>query len=250
MMRIRSLARWIVPGLFAAAAASTGIHAAGSVGHALTQGSMRAWLVVLYGVLRMGVACAFALFTIGRAAPRRPSRSPVAFLACALAMGAVIAFSDPVPSTPEELVVAGELVAVAFCVWLLVSVLFLGRCFGVLPEARGMVTRGPYRLVRHPVYLGEIGACAGLALAAPSLANLGLLTALMAAQAVRLRMEERALTRAFPQYVEYAARTPRLVPRPSLLRTVSLAGTPTLHANWTQRSEPAVSTLAEPTGPA
>jgi protein-S-isoprenylcysteine O-methyltransferase Ste14 len=213
MMRVRSLAHWIVPGVFAAAAASTGVHAAGSVAHALTQGSMRAWLVVLYGVLRMGVACAFALFTIGRAAPRRPSRSPVAFLACALAMGSVIAFSDPVPSTPEALVIAGELVAVAFCLWLLVSVLFLGRCFGVLPEARGMVTRGPYRLVRHPVYLGEIGACAGLALAAPSLANLGVLTALVVAQVVRMRLEEGALTLAFPRYAEYAASTPRLLPR-------------------------------------
>jgi protein-S-isoprenylcysteine O-methyltransferase Ste14 len=213
MMRVRALAPWMVPGLFAAAAASTGIHAAGSVAHALTQDSMRAWLVVLYGVLRMGVACAFVLFTIGRAAPRRPSRSPVAFLACALAMGAVIAFSDPSPSTPEELVIAGELVAVAFCVWLLASVLVLGRCFGVLPEARGMVTTGPYRLVRHPVYLGEIGACVGLALAAPSLANLGFLTALFVAQAVRMRLEERALTLAFPRYAEYAASTPRLLPR-------------------------------------
>ena len=63
MMRVRSLARWMVPSLFAAAAASTGIHVAGSVGHALTQGSMRAWLVVLYGILRMSVACAFALFS-------------------------------------------------------------------------------------------------------------------------------------------------------------------------------------------
>jgi protein-S-isoprenylcysteine O-methyltransferase Ste14 len=213
MMRVRSLARWMVPGLFAAAAASTGIHVAGSVGHALTQGSMRAWLVVLYGILRMSVACAFALFTIGRAAPRRPSRSPVAFLACALAMFAVIAFSDPGPSTPEELVIAGELVAVGFCAWLLVSVLFLGRCFGVLPEARGMVTTGPYRLVRHPVYLGEIGACVGLALAAPSLVNLGFLTALFVAQAVRMRLEEGVLTLAFPLYAEYAASTPRLLPR-------------------------------------
>jgi protein-S-isoprenylcysteine O-methyltransferase Ste14 len=206
------LARWTVPAVFAIAAASTGVHAAGNLGHALTQPTTRAWLVALYGVLRTGVALAFAVFTVGRSAPQQPSRSPIAFAACALAIAAVIAFAGPSTSTPDGVVLAGELIAVVFCVWLLISVLFLGRCFGVLPEARGLVTHGPYRLVRHPVYLGEIGACAGLALAAPSIFNAGVLAVLTSAQAVRMRLEERALTRAFPDYEDYATRTPRLIP--------------------------------------
>jgi hypothetical protein len=89
-----------------------------------------------------------------------------------------------------------------------------------------------------------------LALAAPSAANGGAFAALVIAQAVRMRMEERALTQAFPQYAAYAARTPRLVPQLSLLRTARPDGTPPLDVNWTHRSEPALSTLAEPTGPA
>jgi protein-S-isoprenylcysteine O-methyltransferase Ste14 len=219
------MAGWIVPALFALAAASTGVHTATAVGQAVSQATTRAWLVALYGLLRTGVALAFAIFTVGRAAPRRPSRSPLAFVACAVAIAAVISFSDPGMGTPQELVMAGELVAASFCVWLLVSVLFLGRCFGVLPEARGLVTGGPYRLVRHPVYLGEIGACAGLALAAPSPANAGVLAALIAAQAVRMRLEEGALTLAFPQYAEYAARTPRVLPRLIALPRPRLAAT-------------------------
>jgi protein-S-isoprenylcysteine O-methyltransferase Ste14 len=213
MTRSQALGRWLVPALFALLAASTGAHAARSVGHALTDATTRTWLVATYGLLRTGVALAFALFTIGRAAPRRPARSPLAFAACAVAIAAVIAFADPGRGTPEGLVLAGELIAVASCVWLLISVVFLGRCFGVLPEARGLVTRGPYRFVRHPVYLGEIGACVGLAIAAPALANAAALALLVAAQSVRMRLEERALTRAFPDYVKYAAQTPRLVPR-------------------------------------
>jgi protein-S-isoprenylcysteine O-methyltransferase Ste14 len=216
MMDSRGPARWAVPGLFALAAAGTAAHAASRVDLALTHPGTRAWLVVLYDLLRTGVALAFAAFTVGRAAPRRPSRSPVAFLACAAAMAAVIAFGDPPAGTSEGLLLAGEALAVISCVWLLVSVLFLGRCFGVLPEARGLVRSGPYRFIRHPVYLGEIGACAGLALAAPSTPNAAALAVLIAAQLVRMRFEERALTAAFPDYAAYAAFTPRLLPRLAL----------------------------------
>jgi protein-S-isoprenylcysteine O-methyltransferase Ste14 len=157
-------------------------------------------------------------------------------------MAAVIAFTEPGRSTPEGVVLVGDLVAVAFCIWLLVSVIALGRCFGVLPEARGLVTSGPYRFVRHPIYVGEIGACAGLAVAAPTLGNAAVMGALVVAQTVRMRLEERALTQAFPEYAEYAAGTPRLVPRLELLR---VARTP----NATRApAGPAMSTLAEPGG--
>jgi protein-S-isoprenylcysteine O-methyltransferase Ste14 len=247
MMHLRSMVRWIVPAVFAVAAVGTGVHTAAAVEHAVTQGSTRAWLVGLYGLLRTGVALAFAVFTVGRTAPRRPSRNPVAFVTCALAIAAVISFSDPGRSTPQELVIAGELVAVAFCVWLLVAVLSLGRCFGVLPEARGLVTAGPYRLVRHPVYLGEIGACAGLALAAASVSNMAILTVLIIAQAVRMRLEERALTLAFPQYAEYAASTPRLLPRLSLPPVRALAKSPHASGDWAHGPEP-MPTMAEPSG--
>jgi protein-S-isoprenylcysteine O-methyltransferase Ste14 len=244
MMRTRFLMRLAVPVLFAVAAASTGLYTAHSISHALGEATTRAWLVAVYGVLRTGVALAFAVFIVGRSASRRPSRSPIAFGACAVALGAVIAFSGPGPGVPEGVVLAGELVAVAFCMWLFVAVLFLGRSFGVLPEARGLVTSGPYRLVRHPVYLGEIGACTGLAIAATSLANTALLVALIAGQAVRMRLEERALTEAFPEYTSYAARTPRLFPRFGL--TLRARTFPAVATHSRGAGKPAAAATAEP----
>jgi phospholipid methyltransferase len=127
----------------------------------------------------------------------------------------VLAFGGPPPGAPAGLLVAGEAIAVGFCAWLLVSAVCLGRCFGVLPEARGLVTSGPFGVVRHPLYLGEIGACAGLALAAPSARNAAAVGAVLIAQTVRMHLEERALRAAFPEYATYAARTPRLIPAPA-----------------------------------
>src|SRR5439155_23485485 len=115
------------------------------------------------------------------------------------AIGAAVALGGPGAGSTATLV-AGEALALASCVWLLASVLALGRCFSVLPEARGLVTRGPYRLVRHPVYVGELGAAAGLVVAAPAPRNLLALATLVVAQLVRMRLEERALACAFPEY--------------------------------------------------
>lgn len=239
-------ARAVVPALFAIAAVGKGLHAAGELERAVSHPTTRAWLVVVYALLRTGVTLAFAVFTVGRAVPRRPSRSPVAFLACAAAIAAVLAFEGPAPSTPEGVLLAGELIAVASCVWLLVSVCFLGRCFGVLPEARGLVTRGPYNVIRHPVYLGEIGACAGLAIASPSLRNAAVLGVLAAAQAVRMGLEERALTQAFPGYVDYASRTPRLIPRLALPHTLRGSGRARAHVETLAPGDPLQPALANP----
>jgi protein-S-isoprenylcysteine O-methyltransferase Ste14 len=170
-------------------------------------------LLAVYWLLRAAVAAAFAAFTVNRAKPHRRAREPLAFMACGVAMFALIALAAPPKGTASTLLIAGDAVAVGGCAWLLASVLSLGRCFGVLPEARGLVTRGPYRLVRHPVYLGEITAVVGLTLAAPAQRNFVVLAVLVAAQIVRSRMEERALSDAFPGYASYAARTGRLLPK-------------------------------------
>src|SRR2546428_960288 len=54
--------------------------------------------------------------------------------------------------------------------WALYSLSYLGRRFSIVPEARGLVTDGPYRLGPHPIYLGEV--LPGFCLRLPPLANL------------------------------------------------------------------------------
>lgn len=210
---VKTLARWSVPAIFGLLAIPASIHAVSTTSDLFAQPSLRSALIALYFLLRMGVGIAFAFFTCGRRQPERPSREPLAWVACAVAMLSVVPYGGPGSTVATGLVLAGDGVAVASCAWLMVSVLALGRCFGVLPEARGLVTRGPYRFVRHPVYLGETGALIGLAIAAPGFWSIVPLIAFAAAQAVRMRMEEAALTAAFPGYASYAAETGWLLPR-------------------------------------
>jgi protein-S-isoprenylcysteine O-methyltransferase Ste14 len=228
---MRTLSRSLVPALFGVLATVTAASAVGSTAHAFAQPTTHAWLLAGYDVLRAGVAIAFALFTIGRAEPRRRARNPLAYAACAAAMASVVLFAQPLRSTPAGLLLAGEGFAVGAYLWLLASVIALGRCFGVLPEARGLITRGPYRIVRHPVYLGEIGACIGLAVASPSPRNAAALAAVIAAQSLRMRLEEGALSDAFPDYAAYAAETPRLVPRFLSPRRTPAAASSRLNTN-------------------
>jgi protein-S-isoprenylcysteine O-methyltransferase Ste14 len=207
------VSRWIVTGVFITLTIATAIGAVAAWNDAFTDPALRAFAEAGYASLRTAIVLAFSLFVFTRGPSRRPSRDPVAFAACVAAVGGIVLLEGPPETAATSLVIAGDIIAFAACIWLLVSVVSLGRCFGVLPEARGLVTRGPYRVVRHPVYLGELAACAGLMLAAPTARNFLVGIVFFAAQAVRMRLEERELEEQFPEYRRYAALTPRLVPR-------------------------------------
>ena len=206
------MSRLFVTGIFAAMTAATAMTVSEAARDAISDPHARSWAVVGYSALRLAVVGAFSYFVFVRAPSRQPSRDAVALIACTVAVAAVVLLQKPAEDGSAALVVAGDVVALASCAWLLISVLTLGRCFGVLPEVRGLVREGPYRLVRHPVYLGELGACAGLVLAAPTAWNLVIAALFTGAQAVRMRLEERALTAEFPEYTAYAHSTPALIP--------------------------------------
>jgi protein-S-isoprenylcysteine O-methyltransferase Ste14 len=126
-------------------------------------------------------------------------------------LGVGIALLPPANLTPSLSFVAILLILFGFG-FALFSVLNLGRSLSLLPEARRLVTRGPYALIRHPLYLGEAIALAGLTLQFLSPLALILFAAQCACQIARMVNEERVLASTFPEYEEYKASTARILP--------------------------------------
>jgi len=87
--------------------------------------------------------------------------------------------------------------------------------FNIRPEPkRGarLVTGGPYRRVRHPMYVALLLAMAGIAAEAPNGLLLGMWAALLLVLNFKAALEERLLQQRWPEYADYRARTWRFIP--------------------------------------
>jgi protein-S-isoprenylcysteine O-methyltransferase Ste14 len=147
-------------------------------------------------------------------------RAAVVFIAFTGTFSALAAPFLPGGMRREGLVLVADILAtfgLAYSVW---GLAYLRRSFSIIPEARRLVTGGPYSLSRHPVYLGEVVAAIGI-----NLATSGWLGALAVAyfigcELLRIRWEESVLSRAFPNdYPAYAGGVPRYVPNPFKARS-------------------------------
>ncbi len=176
----------------------------------LTYGTTLAALVVTEAYLLL-----VAALTLVRLRPVRKLSGIVPRIT-ALAAGllpASLAWLPRVPPTPGRQVV-GTLLMVAGLALAVASIGWLGKSFSLMPEARRLVTGGPYRLVRHPVYLATVIQGAGLILLYPSTAALLIYAVEVVLQIIRMGYEERVLRDTFPEYDDYARRTSaRLIPR-------------------------------------
>jgi protein-S-isoprenylcysteine O-methyltransferase Ste14 len=103
----------------------------------------------------------------------------------------------------------------AISVW---ALFHLRRCFGILTEVRRLVKTGPYRFVRHPLYVGENFAAIGFCFMFPSWFNIGVTTVFLLNQRLRAHFEEQKFLQTIPDYKNYmeqaGAYLPRLKNRP------------------------------------
>lgn len=88
----------------------------------------------------------------------------------------------------------------------------LGKSFSIMPEARKLVTGGPYSLVRHPLYTVEIITILGTAMQFQGPWSWAIALVVVLLLWIRSHFEEEVLAGAYPEYREYRARTKRFIP--------------------------------------
>lgn len=115
-------------------------------------------------------------------------------------------------STDVRVLAISDVCLACGMVWALYSLTYLRNRFSIVPEARGLITSGPYAFVRHPIYLGEIVAGFGLIIPTIPSAHILVFLVFVGAQIARTYFEERILRATYPTYEAYARRTRRLIP--------------------------------------
>ncbi|MFN2592814.1 MAG: isoprenylcysteine carboxylmethyltransferase family protein [Candidatus Dormibacteria bacterium] len=180
------------------------------------------WLEVVGGPLRLVVYMLFCVIPVililTRPMPRgRDGRLLVratAFTGTTLLLvgGAVVPPGPLLFSVPDSVAATATVAIVVMEVIAVYALICLRRNFSIMPEARNVVSRGPYRFVRHPLYAAEIVAALAVVVPAPRLWSTVVLPLFVIIQMTRSVLEERLLTRVLPAYQAYRERTRRLIP--------------------------------------
>lgn len=133
----------------------------------------------------------------------------------ALIVGIIVTPGDDAWRVGRVLEVLGTSLVVLGLVIGLWAAARLGRGLTPSPLPNGavdLVTRGPYRWVRHPMYTAVMLIAAGVTVPSGSLLVAAQAVALMILFNVKARWEEGRLAATFPGYAGYQAATPRFVP--------------------------------------
>jgi protein-S-isoprenylcysteine O-methyltransferase Ste14 len=105
-----------------------------------------------------------------------------------------------------------QVIAIVLMIWARLTFGLRSFHAAANPTADGLVTRGPYRWLRHPIYSAVLYFLWASMAVHPS--RTSILVALLASTLLGVRMlgEEHLLLEMYPEYAEYARHTSRVLP--------------------------------------
>ncbi|MBR1283029.1 protein-S-isoprenylcysteine methyltransferase [Bradyrhizobium sp. AUGA SZCCT0177] len=118
-------------------------------------------------------------------------------------------FGKTEESLPNLLSTACVLIGI---IMMLVTIRHLGKSFSLVPQARKVVQTGPYRWIKHPLYLAEEIVILGVVLQYLTVTTVIILFLHIGVQICRILYEEDLLRRSLPEYSSYEASRWRLIP--------------------------------------
>jgi protein-S-isoprenylcysteine O-methyltransferase Ste14 len=156
------------------------------------------------GLLLVAGESLVVVLTIARRRAIVVDRSAAAAVLTTISLAAppLLRASQGAPLAPDVVTAIVSAVGLGLVV---VGKIALGRSFGVAPANRGVVVRGPYTLVRHPIYTGYLVTHVAFLVANPTAWNVAVLLLADAALILRALVEERVL-RADVEYQRYCLR--------------------------------------------
>lgn len=137
----------------------------------------------------------------------------VSLLAFALAVGAVVyLYEEGHIFSRQPVTVALQVFGAALMIWARLT--FGIRSFNASANTtKGkLITSGPYRWFRHPIYAAIIYFFIGSLIAYPTLETIIAFIIITAALFVRMLLEEKSLLNTYPGYEDYCRRTKRIIP--------------------------------------
>ena len=145
------------------------------------------------GLMLLASEALVVVLTVVRRRARLVDRSFAAALTTTLSVAGppMLRAAEISPIVPDALTAIVSALGLALVI---VGKITLGRSFGVVPANRGVVVRGPYGFVRHPIYTGYLITHCGFLAANPSPWNLAVIIVADAALVYRALMEEKVLS--------------------------------------------------------
>jgi protein-S-isoprenylcysteine O-methyltransferase Ste14 len=156
------------------------------------------------GLLLLAGEALVVILTVVRRKAIRVDRSISAGVLTMLSVAGppMLRASDLIPLVPD---VATAMISAVGLGLVVIGKIALGRSFGLVPANRGIVVRGPYTVVRHPIYTGYLITHAAFFIADPTGWNAAVILIADTALILRALMEERVLS-ADAEYQNYCRR--------------------------------------------